>query len=156
MVQTWSMPAAYELRLLTVFILSELNIKISIYFYFSLTFNPFIFNKIALPHLICPCYFREKLCSKMYLGIKYRFESFVRCEARFWAGNWSPEIISHLKMKIQPGFKFGKRVLEAHVRILEAITARKARPASWEIFAHVCGVEAQLANIRHKSNSIIN
>jgi hypothetical protein len=27
-------------------------------------------------------------------------------------------------MKIQPGFKFGKRVLEAHARILEAITAR--------------------------------
>ena len=52
-------------------------------------------------------------------------------------------------MKIQPGFKFGKRVLEA-------IKARNGQAASRTMFAHVCGVEAQLANIRHKSNFIIN
>jgi hypothetical protein len=41
-------------------------------------------------------------------------------------------------MKIQPGFKFGKRILEVHARILEAITARNGeacKPKDYCVFA---------------------
>jgi hypothetical protein len=59
-------------------------------------------------------------------------------------------------MKIQPGLKFGKRVLEAQVRMPEAIKAGSGGASSRANLAHVCGAEAQLDNIRHKSNSIKN
>jgi DNA-binding FadR family transcriptional regulator len=54
------------------------------------------------------------------------------------------------------GLKFGKRVLEAHARILEPIKARNDEASSRAKFAHICDVEAQLENIHHKSKSIIN
>ena len=61
--------------------------------------------------------------------------------------------LGDLKMKIQPGLEFGKRVLEAHEQILEAIKARDGEVASKAMLAHVCDVEVQLENIRNKSNT---
>jgi GntR family transcriptional repressor for pyruvate dehydrogenase complex len=58
--------------------------------------------------------------------------------------------LGDLKMKIQPGLEFGKRVLEAHEQILAAIKARNGEAASKAMLAHVCDVEVQLENIRNK------
>jgi GntR family transcriptional repressor for pyruvate dehydrogenase complex len=64
--------------------------------------------------------------------------------------------LGDLKMKIQPGLEFGKRVLKAHEQILKAIKAGDGEAASKAMLAHVCDVEVQLENIRNKSKTEIN